>query len=171
MKYLRKFNETKEIDVEEVKQEIHDVLLPLNDIGANIRVDYTENYTPSGIYKPGENYIWVGIIGLQNNPYYKDSLKWLDIKDEIERLNDIIEKGPFEIISVTHMVDGNSPPNPFQDNSYDDFIEIMHLDLELFFLSIELKQTDSFSIFEELTSEEERSLLKTLTTDEKYKII
>ena len=82
MKYLKRFNESvDESNIEEIKQTIKDILLPISDMGYDISI--TED--PTYFTRTGKFYIRV--VG-----YTDDPLKMSDeVKDEFIRMKEYLE--------------------------------------------------------------------------------
>ena len=95
MKYLKSFNESVGKDqIEEIKQTIKDILLPISDIGYEIVV--TDDVDFNGEF--------IGTIIIKVVDYNDTPLKVTDeVKDEFIRMNDYLESEGFDSIKAIYV--------------------------------------------------------------------
>jgi len=111
MKYLKRFNESvDEYNIEEIKQTIKDILLPISDMGYQINVTNYVDY--------GEEYLQIRVVG-----YTDASLKVSDeVKDEFIRMKDYLES--LGINSVKALYVKQPTPSSQIEVDFDEFIGI-----------------------------------------------
>ena len=111
MKYLKRFNESvDEYNIEEIKQTIKDILLPISDMGYQINVTNYVDY--------GAEYLQIRVVG-----YTDDSLKMSDeVKDEFIRMKDYLESLGINSVKVLYVK--QPTPSPQIEVDFDEFISI-----------------------------------------------
>ncbi len=118
MKYLKRFNESvNESNIEEIKQTIKDILLPISDMGYDISITDNRNIEDSTYFiRTGKFYIRV--VG-----YTDDALKVSDeVKDEFIRMKEYLES--FGINSVKALYVKEPTPSQQIEVDFDEFIGI-----------------------------------------------
>jgi hypothetical protein len=111
MKYLKRFNESVD-NIDEIKQTIKDILLPISDMGYDISI--TED--PTYFIRTGKFYIRV--VGYTDTP-----LKVSDeVKDEFIRMKEYLES--LGINSVKALYVKQPTPSPQIEVDFDEFIGI-----------------------------------------------
>jgi hypothetical protein len=111
MKYLKRFNESVD-NIDEIKQTIKDILLPISDMGYEISI--TED--PTYFIRTGKFYIRV--VGYTDTP-----LKVSDeVKDEFIRMKEYLES--LGINSVKALYVKQPTPSPQIEVDFDEFIGI-----------------------------------------------
>ena len=109
MKYLKRFNESVD-NIDEIKQTIKDILLPISDMGYDISI--TED--PTYFIQTGKFYIRVV-------DYTDTSLKVSDeVKDEFIRMKEYLES--LGINSVKALYVKQPTPSPQIEVDFDEFI-------------------------------------------------
>ena len=125
-------------DGEIARQEISDVLLPLRDEGLPIKVMVSMDLDVN---------IFVGILDYQHK-----SMKWRDIKDEVERCVDVAKLLKFNPVNVWYKqvhLDGRIFNKGNRElANWDDFIEVIKDEQTLAFLSIQFEQDIENELFE-----------------------
>ena len=111
MKYLKRFNESVD-NIDEIKQTIKDILLPISDMGYDISI--TED--PTYFIRTGKFYIRVVT-------YTDDPLTMNDeVKDEFIRMKEYLES--LGINSVKALYVKQPTPSPQIEVDFDEFIGI-----------------------------------------------
>jgi len=109
MKYLKRFNESVD-NIDEIKQTIEDILLPISDMGYQINVTNYVDY--------GEEYLQIRVVG-----YTDASLKMSDeVKDEFIRMKEYLES--LGINSVKALYVKQPTPSSQIEVDFDEFIGI-----------------------------------------------
>jgi hypothetical protein len=98
MKYLKSFNESGKDQIEEIKQTIKDILIPISDKGYEIVVK-------DDVDLNGE---FIGTIIIKVVDYKETPLKITDeVKDEFIRMNDYLESEGFNSIKAIYIGDAS----------------------------------------------------------------
>ena len=109
MKYLKRFNESVD-NIDEIKQTIEDILLPISDMGYQINVTNYVDY--------GEEYLQIRVVGYIDTP-----LKVSDeVKDEFIRMKEYLES--LGINSVKALYVKQPTPSSQIEVDFDEFIGI-----------------------------------------------
>jgi hypothetical protein len=113
MKYLKRFNESVD-NIDEIKQTIKDILLPISDMGYEISITEDPTYFKNSSVRTGKFYIRV--VGYIDTP-----LKVSDeVKDEFIRMKDYLES--LGINSVKALYVKQPTPSPQIEVDFDEFI-------------------------------------------------
>ena len=117
MKYLKRFNESvDEYNIEEIKQTIKDILLPISDMGYEISI--TED--PTYFTQTGKFYIRV--VGYTDTPLTVTD----EVKDEFIRMKEYLESLGINSVKALYVKE----PTPSSQIEVD-FNEFINMDCEL----------------------------------------
>ncbi len=137
MRYLNKYKHYKEsIDYDSILQNIEDILLPIKDLGYNIKVELVKDY---------EYYIFVNIINYDNEPLLFNEY----IVSDFDRLFEYLLKNSIEINLIYYKKvesDGRIFNRSIRDQlslSYFgvDYLKNIFMNEKIAYLSLELKKS------------------------------
>jgi hypothetical protein len=138
MRYIKRYNLFESLTYNQIVENIKDILLPISDLGYdNIEVKLVKDYN---------YYIFVNIINYKDTP-----LSFVEIEDDILRLNDFVNNNGFEVNEIYYkkvQPDGRIFNKHVRDvaHSCRHFINSMkhekpfYKEIKLAFLSIVLKE-------------------------------
>ena len=107
MKYLKRFNESVD-NIDEIKQTIEDILLPISDMGYQINVTNYVNYEE----------VQIRVVGYTDTPLKMND----EVKDEFIRMKEYLES--LGINSVKALYVKQPTPSPQIEVDFDEFIGI-----------------------------------------------
>lgn len=93
MRYLRAYKESVKINYDNILQDIEDILLPIGDMGYNIKVEIIRDYKVME-YVP--YHIFINVVDYGNEPLLFDDV----VEDEFDRLFDYLKQNDIEINQV-----------------------------------------------------------------------
>jgi hypothetical protein len=99
MKYLKRFNESVDkSNIEEIKQTIREILLPISDMGYEVSVtdDVDFNGELTGII--------IRVVSYTDTPLKMED----EVKDEFIRMNDYLESSGFNSVKAIYVREGSN---------------------------------------------------------------
>jgi len=108
MKYLKRFNESvDESNIEEIKQTIKDILLPISDMGYDISVTKDESQLIIRVVSCVDQSLWIND----------------EVKEEFIRMKDYLQSEGYNSIDVLYELSGGGSITIKHMKKFDDFMK------------------------------------------------
>jgi hypothetical protein len=124
MKYLKRFNESVDkSNIDEIKQTIREILLPISDMGYEISVVDDVDFSSTGL-----SYGELTCLNIRVVRYTDPTLKMNDeVEDEFIRMKEYLELSGFNLVDVLYVREGD---NYQFTEDFNDFIILEEVELK-----------------------------------------
>jgi hypothetical protein len=105
MKYLKRFNESVDkSNIEEIKQTIKDILLPISDMGYDISITNDQNLDADPTYFIRTGKFYIRVVGYTDPPLKMND----EVEDEFIRMKEYLESSGFNLVDVLYVREGDN---------------------------------------------------------------